>query len=932
MGGITSNIGLFSGIDTGGLIEQLLSIQSRPQILAQQRIIQLQTQQAAFLDVNSRLNTLKTAAGAFRTENIFDGKSAVSSNEDVLTASAGIGALSGSYNFIVDRLVSTQQMLTRGFADADSSAIGLDSLTFEGAEARLDRETALADFNNGDGISRGKILVNGTEVDLSRVGTVDELLNEINSTVSGVNAYADNDHIVIEGVTSLQDGVGYSVLESLGLSSYTGVAADITGTGVYGLDTNTALSSLNDGRGVSIRNTFGAGVADFNIVVAGDTVGVRIGEIQNEDLETIDGEVSSVAGVVERINTALSDAGYADITASINASTGAIDITDTTGGRTVDIADITVGETTYTTATDLGIAGSLSGGSLGGERIFAGLNTTLVSSLNGGSGLNGASSSLSITTRDGAISLLDLSGAQDFNDIINTINSSSSGRLTASLNESGNGLQITDNTAGGSTFSIASNDTSTALGIDGSFTSGIASGTNLQLAYLGRASSVSDLNNGQGIGTGSFDIVDSNGVRTTIDISSSDDTLGAIIDAINSGGSSIVDLAINARINDTGDGIVIEETGTPGGAAIQITDTDGTVASRLNIAGTATGTDPENFIDGSFETTVTFEAGATLNDIVTAVNDEGIGVTLSVVNTGTGTAPYRLNIASSESGTSGRFTIDSSGFDLGLSTLDEGNDAQIFFGSTDPARGVLLSSSTNQFDSIIQGATIDIKSTSDTPVTLSITNDTETIENKISDFVSAFNDAISNIDFQTRFDSETEVRGTLLGDGTVNQLRNGLFNVFRQPNEGFTTTFDRLVEAGIRVAAGGQIEFDKDKFREAYNQDPAAVEDLFTKRVLENTDDGDENTDDEIVLSEIGAMVRIEEFVDRYVNSISGILQNQNTSLQNQIDSQNDRIDLLQDRLDSQRAILERQFLAMEQAIAASQNQSGSLAQIAALG
>ncbi|MBL4591384.1 MAG: flagellar filament capping protein FliD [Phycisphaerales bacterium] len=932
MGGITSGIGLFSGIDTGSLIEQLLSLQARPQILAQQRIIQLQTQQAAFLDVNSRLNTLKSAAASFRVENIFKGKSSISSNEDVLTATAGIGALSGSYNFIVDRLVSTQQLLSRGFSDADNSAIGLSSLTFEGSEARLDRQTALADFNNGDGVSRGKILVNGTEVDLSRVGTVDELLNEINSNVAGVNAFVENDRIVIEGVTSLQNGAGYSVLGSLGLSTYSGASTDLTGTAVYGLGTNTALSSFNDGRGVSTRDTVGIGVADFNIVVGGTTVGVRIGEIQTDDgeggFETTSGVVSTASGVIERINTALSDAGFADVTASINASTGAIDIVDTTGGRTIDITEISLGGTTFTTASDLGLLGSFTG-SQSGQRIFAGINSTLVSSLNGGNGLNGATSDLSFTTRDGAVTLIDISGANDFNDIINTINQDPSGKLTATLNDAGNGIQITDNTSGVTTFTIAGNDTATALGIDGSFASGVAEGTNLQLAYLGRASRLDELNNGSGIGIGKFDIVDSNGVRVSINITGNDQTLGDIIDAINSGADT---LAINARINDTGDGIIIEETGTPGGGAIEIADTDGSVASKLRIAGTATGTGAENFIDGSFETTVTFEPGATLNDIVTAVNESQAGVSLSVVNTGIGSAPFRLNVASTESGSSGRFVIDTNGFDLGLSSLDRGNDAQIFFGSTDPALGVLLSSSTNQFDNVIQGTTIDIKSTSDDPVTLSISNDTETIESKIEEFVSAFNDAISNIDFQTRFDAETEVRGTLLGDGTVNQLRNGLFSALRQPNDGFTTAFDRLVQVGITVESGGKIEFDKDKFRDAYNQDPAAVEALFTTRTLTENDDGDENTIDEITLAEVGAMVRIEEFVDRYVNSISGILQNRNTAIGAQIKSQEDRIEQLQIRLNSQRQVLQRQFLAMEKAIAASQNQSGALSQISALG
>lgn len=126
MGGITTGVGIFSGIDSASLIDQLINASSRPLILAQTRVIQLNQQSAAYLDINSRLSAFKTAAASFRVNNVFQTSKATSSAENVITASAGNSAVPGSYNFIVDRLVSSQQLLTRGFADRDTSAIGLD--------------------------------------------------------------------------------------------------------------------------------------------------------------------------------------------------------------------------------------------------------------------------------------------------------------------------------------------------------------------------------------------------------------------------------------------------------------------------------------------------------------------------------------------------------------------------------------------------------------------------------------------------------------------------------------------------------------------------------------------------------------------------------------------------------------------------------------
>lgn len=954
MSGITTGVGLFSGIDTASLIDQLIAAQSRPQIIAQQRVIQLKSQQAAYLDINSRLSAFKTAAASFRVGNIFDVKSVSSSNESILTATGTTSAVPGSYNFIVDRLVSTQQMLTRGFPDLDSSTVGLDSLTFEPTEARLDADTALADLNDGNGITRGIITVNGTEVDLSTAGTVQEVLDAI-SSVPGVTARVENDHFVIDSTSSftISETAGAGILSSLGLDPNAASSTTHTGTSVHSMNQNTSIQALNDGRGISFRrNTSGLDVYDMIITidVNGDgsvmeEVGVRIGEVEDflydddgapilddEGVHTqgiVDGAVSSVGGILTRINEALANnvPPFAEITASINTTTGGIDITDSSG-RSFDVTDE---GNNNTTATDLQIAGSSTGGAIAGTRIFAGMNTKLVSSLNGGTGLDGTSGLLNITTQDGTIfSTIDLSNANDINDIINTINAAQPGKLTASINSNGTGIQIVDNTTGGGTFSIAGtngSDTAEALGISGSFTSGETTGSNLQLAYIGESSLVSELNNGQGIGTGKFEIIDSEGNIAEINITSNHATVGDIISQING-----ADVDVTARINDTGDGIIIEKDGAATGTLpITITNTTGTVASKLGIAGTAVD-DANNFIDGSFETVVEFDPDATLEDIRNAINSANVGVSASVINTGIGTSPFRLNLTSEQTGESGRFLIDSGGFDMGFDILDEGQNSRVFFGSTDPATAVLMSSSTNQLDGVIQGVTIDLLASSDEAVEISVTTNNDEIETKVSDFVAAFNGVIDGIDFRTRYDEETETRGILLGDGTLLNLRNSMYTTINRENDGFTGAVDTLVEVGITIGTGGKLELDTTKFREAYAEDPQAVEDLFARQTLESNDDGNPNTIDEPSFSELSVLGQLEEFADSYVTSIGGVLQSRSDALDSQIKLQEDRIESIQKSLDNKRLILGRQFLAMEKAIGSFQSQGSSLSQIAALG
>ena len=105
MSSITSGVGIFSGINSEQLINQLLQLDARPKTIYQKRIRDISLQQTALLDVNTRLSSLKSASTKFNTSQIFKTATTASSNADVLTATATAGAAPGTYRFTVDRLV-----------------------------------------------------------------------------------------------------------------------------------------------------------------------------------------------------------------------------------------------------------------------------------------------------------------------------------------------------------------------------------------------------------------------------------------------------------------------------------------------------------------------------------------------------------------------------------------------------------------------------------------------------------------------------------------------------------------------------------------------------------------------------------------------------------------------------------------------------------
>jgi flagellar hook-associated protein 2 len=933
MSGISSSVGIFSGIDTGALIEQLLQIEARPRTMAQQRIVQLQTQQTAFLDINTRLSALKNAATAFGTRNIFRSAQTTSSNDSILTATASAGAAIGSYTFLVDRLVSTQTMLSRGFIDRASSAIGASSFTFEPVQGRVDSQTPLSALNGGSGITRGTIQITdrsgaSATIDLSRVATVDEVLAAINDAAGvRVTARVEGDHFVITddtGATTTSLTVATSATAtSLGIAG-TAAGTTLTGSAVYRVVATTTLRSLNDGNGIRVNDTVGANTFDFNITDrAGVVHSIDIGNVYDADLVLTSAAPTTIQGVIDRINAATGGA----VTASISADGSGITLTDNTGQSDSDliVSDISGA------GADLGILDTSGDPTLVGRRILAGINSTLALNLGGGEGIpDGA---FSITARSGTVYNFFVPTGGSVSDIISYINggSGTNGAVTASLDSTGTRLILTDNTGQTASNLIVTGGGATALGVvtePAGVGAATVTGTRLQHAYVAPATTLASLNGGQGIGTGSFEITDSRGESATINVTASMVTVDDLVSHINSRG-----LNLTARINDNRDGILLEDNNaTSGSLRIRVRDVSGTVAANLNLVGQAMGTGADNRLDGSYERTVTFAAGDTLDQVMQKINDARVGVSASIINDGSASNPFRLSLAATRTGSAGRFTIDTNGFDLGLTALAEGRDARVFYGSDDPATAVLLSSSTNTISNVVQGVTIDLHGTSTSPVTLTVSRDTEAIETALNEFVAAFNALTSRIDALTHYDSETQRRGTLLGDSTANSLRAAMFSTIQSAPQGVSGRYQSLAQIGVKFAGNGQLQLDVDRLREALQTDPQAVADLVAAKI-QNSNEPEElrpgifvNNIGAPTYSSLGVLEKIARLVESYLDPVSGILTRRKSTIDDQIRLQNDRIAAFNKKLENRRLILERQFSAMEQALGQLQAQQQSLA------
>ncbi len=912
MAQITSGVGLISGINTSALISQLISLDAAPVSVLQTQVTSDQTLGAAYSSLGSQLQTLQTTAQSLEQPQAFQGTSATSSNPSVLTANTSTGAAVGTYTLRVARTVATQQLVSAGFTDATNAKVGAGTITIgEGSGGELATQTPLADLNGGAGVSRGQFRITDRSgasavIDTSSAVSLDDVVADINtaSTIS-VRASITDDHLVLTDTSGqassnliVQDlGTGSSAA-SLGIVA-NAASATVTGTDLNYVGRGTLLAALNDGRGVTLGT--GGAAGDF-------TVHARDGSTFDVNLSG----VTTVGGAVDAINAA----GGGKVTASIPSGSTGIRLTDATGGT----GGLTVTENNGShAAADLGLTAAASGSTLTGSPVLAGLDSTLLSSLSGGSGLT--LGRVTITDRTGTSHAVDLSGATDVQGVVAAIDAGTGGAVSAAVGPSGTGLQLTDATAGTGSLTVAdadATDSATALGLAGTSAAGTLSGRGLDKQSVTTSTLLATLNGGQGIDKGTFTITNAAGTSATVDLTGPNvTTVGDVLYQINSKGLA----GVSATINATGNGI--ELTDTSGGAGrLTVADTSGTAAADLNIKGAAAaGT---TTIDGAYAKTITVGANDTLTTVAAAINAADAGVTASVISDGSTTNPYRLSLTATNAGTAGAVTFDAGTTGLAAQTLVAAQDAAVFVGgggagsSATTAQPLLVTSSSNTVTNVIPGVTLNLLGTSGAAVQLTVGADPTALVQSLTNFTATFNALTTSINTQSTYDTSTQSAGLLLGDPVALDVQNSVVGLL---SAGVPTnpTYQTLASVGFTLGADDQLSFDADTFQAAFAADPAAVESLFNASTTTTAANGKATT------TNTGVAYTFDSVLTRLADPVSGSVTQSEAELTTEEQGFTDQITQLNTLLSQKQAVYQTEFANMESALATLQSQSASL-------
>jgi flagellar hook-associated protein 2 len=206
----------------------------------------------------------------------------------------------------------------------------------------------------------------------------------------------------------------------------------------------------------------------------------------------------------------------------------------------------------------------------------------------------------------------------------------------------------------------------------------------------------------------------------------------------------------------------------------------------------------------------------TLNGIVAAINSQNIGVSASVVNDANGS---RLALVSDTTGAPGDITVSNNTTGLTFTKAVTGTNASL------TVDGIPISSASNTVTGVISGVTLNLGSASTSPVTLTVGTDTNSATTAINNFVSAYNQAINDINAQFAVTSGSTAP-PLEADGTLRDAQAQLLQAVSYSISGNNGAVN-LASIGVNLNDDGTLSVDSGTLQSALENNYASVQNFF---------------------------------------------------------------------------------------------------------
>ncbi len=304
-------------------------------------------------------------------------------------------------------------------------------------------------------------------------------------------------------------------------------------------------------------------------------------------------------------------------------------------------------------------------------------------------------------------------------------------------------------------------------------------------------------------------------------------------------------------------------------------------------------------------TTVAVTATTTLAELRDAINAASDDAAASIINDGPG---YRLVLTSTASGAANAITVTENVTSLGLPTgpVAGGVQLQAAQDAAFSIDGLPMTRSSNTVEGAISGVAITLKTAGTS--TLSVTNDTAAIQEKIEAFVTAYNDVVSIVSTNASYNATTKKSGPFSGEATARDVVTRLQWVLGNRVEGLPDALRSLSQIGIKTGRDGTLSIDTAVLTEKITTDLDGVSDLFN--------------------SESGVANSVWNYVDGVTDTISGAITYRTKGLQSIVSKLGDDITRVEDRLAKYEESLIAQFAKLESLLSTLSTQSSFLSSL----
>lgn len=327
----------------------------------------------------------------------------------------------------------------------------------------------------------------------------------------------------------------------------------------------------------------------------------------------------------------------------------------------------------------------------------------------------------------------------------------------------------------------------------------------------------------------------------------------------------------------------IEESGSFSGEDETIADDAGSL--NLNIDG-------EDF-------TIEYDDTTTLKDLKASINEiAGDKVDATIVQISNG--DFRLFISSADTGSNQDITLTDNDDNLkdtrltdDMTSIQDGVDATFTFNSQEITRH------SNKIDDLVTGVDITLKELGTSEV--SISQDRDTIMEKMDSFVEKYNSAVKQLAEMTKPSADSETKGIFSTESTIKNMKRTIEDSMIH-NGGAGS----MMDFGFDIDKDGVLTLDKTLFNQKLDDSPKNVEAFFSG--------GTYTKDDGSTVELEGSFTFLATKIEEYTK-YNTILDRFSTSIDDRVSTLEDRKTAAVERLDTKYEIMKKQFAAYDSMI-----------------